>query len=99
MYIQGDFARHLESPFKGGNAAEIHPNEENSVYERAQQYTYKYVAGERKLGYHKKGMISHNLYETTGKHHCVFPIGQNYFHNIMVKNKRGCFLLTLIVNL
>jgi hypothetical protein len=27
MYIQGDFASHL-----WGNAAEIHPNEENSVY-------------------------------------------------------------------
>jgi hypothetical protein len=26
MYIQGDFARHLWSLFKWGNAAEIHPN-------------------------------------------------------------------------
>jgi hypothetical protein len=32
MYIQEDFARHLGSLFKWGNAAEIHPNEENSVY-------------------------------------------------------------------
>jgi hypothetical protein len=32
MYIQGDFARHLWGMFKWGNAADIHPNEENSVY-------------------------------------------------------------------
>lgn len=90
----------LMEPVQMGKSCSDSPKwREFHTWYRAQQYTYKYVAGERTLGYHRKGMINHNLHGPTGKYCSVLPKEQNYFHNTMVTNKVGCFLLTLIVNL